>query len=108
MDSQRCSRLSSTNCKNLSACCGIFQFNCLQIAVYILGFSVIATVATLYKAGGLCWSKENLRKIMNEDAKFSDMERRYKNVKMKDAMIWELPLEHYHVMNATIGMHVIC
>ncbi|XP_065899456.1 uncharacterized G-patch domain protein DDB_G0278987-like isoform X2 [Dysidea avara] len=84
MDSQRCSRLSSTN------------------SVYILGFSVIATVATLYKAGGLCWSKENLRKIMNEDAKFSDMERRYKNVKMKDAMIWELPLEHYHVMNATI------
>jgi len=43
---------------------------------------------------------------MNEDDKFSEMVRRYKHVKMKDAMIWELPFEHYHVVNAAKGIRV--
>jgi len=80
----------------------------LQISVYILGCSVIAIVATLYKGIGLCWSKENLRKLMNEDAKFVDMEQRYKNATMKDAMIWELPFEQYHIVNSAKGISCVC
>ena len=72
-----------------------------------MGVSIIATVFTLYKALGLCWSKENLRKLINEDDKFSEMVRRYKHVKMKDAMIWELPFEHYHVVNAAKGIRAV-
>jgi len=71
-----------------------------------LGIGIIATVFTLYKAWGLCWSKENLKKLMNENDKFSEMVRQYDHVKMKDAMIWELPFEQYCVVNAVKGMYI--
>ena len=71
--------------------------------MYILGCCVVGLVYTFWQIGLKFWSGETLRKLKIQRAEFNKMLKKYKNVKMLDADVWELPPIDFTILNSVEG-----